>query len=120
MSGRTDYGKSADRYYDKIDDELQETAIALRQLIVSTLPKASESIKWGIPVYELDGVICAVRAYKSYIALQFFDVGIHLDDPDGLLEGTGKTARHVKIRNKKGLKKGLFKSWLKFSANHEG
>lgn len=118
MNNRTDYGSSADQYYDDIDETLNETALAIRQLIVSTLPQASERIKWGVPVYEHDGLICAVRAYKNYIALQFFDVGIYLDDPEGLLEGTGKTARHVKVRNKKDVKRRLFSSWLKHSTKN--
>ena len=38
-----------------------------------------------------------VGAYKAHVSVGFFR-GAHLDDPAGLLEGSGKSMRHVKLR----------------------
>jgi hypothetical protein len=39
---------------------------------------------------------CYVAAYSGHANLGFFD-GVNLEDPKGLLEGTGKKLRHVKV-----------------------
>jgi len=38
-----------------------------------------------------------VNAFKAHVNVGFFN-GATLDDPAGLLEGTGKRMRHVKLR----------------------
>ena len=63
-----------------------------------------------------NGLVCALRAGKGYIALQFYFIGIVLDDPDSLLEGSGKKMRHVKIWSTKDIKTQLFTSWIKRAA----
>lgn len=41
---------------------------------------------------------CYIAPFKSYMNLGFLR-GTELPDPDGLLEGTGKLLRHIKIRS---------------------
>src|SRR5262249_5507258 len=91
-------------------------ARALRALIRQAAPMASESIKWGMPVYATGKLICAVRPAAGYVALQFYGSGTALPDPEGLLEGTGKRMRHVKIRTRDDIKKDLFTSWIRQAA----
>lgn len=38
-----------------------------------------------------------MNAFKAHVNVGFF-LGAHLADPAGLLEGTGKRMRHVKVR----------------------
>lgn len=38
-----------------------------------------------------------IFSYKDHVSLEF-SKGIDLDDPDGLLEGSGKFRRHLKLR----------------------
>jgi hypothetical protein len=59
---------------------------------------------------------CSIRAGTDYVALQFGAIAASLGDPHGLLEGTGKNLRHVKIRSERDIKKELFASWIKQSA----
>ena len=40
---------------------------------------------------------CYVNAFTAHVNVGFF-LGAELDDPRGLLEGTGKFMRHVKVR----------------------
>jgi hypothetical protein len=44
-----------------------------------------------------DAAFAYVGAFSSHVNVGFF-LGAELPDPDGLLEGTGKYMRHVKLR----------------------
>jgi hypothetical protein len=44
-----------------------------------------------------DGAFGYVNAYRDHVNVGFFS-GALLEDPSGLLEGTGKRGRHVKLR----------------------
>jgi len=41
--------------------------------------------------------VCAIVVYRGHVNLMFVR-GTDLDDPRGLLEGSGRTIRHVKMR----------------------
>ena len=118
MEQRADFGSQADDYFEAIDARLKPLALELRSLVRETIPNASEVIKWGMPVYLLHGKMwfCSIRAGKDYVALQFGEIGTRLDDPDGLLEGTGKNLRHVKIRSKDEIRRELFAAWIRQAA----
>lgn len=117
MKPREDLGTPADGFFDALDDAIAPLARALRTLIRLAIPQATESIRWGMPVYVQGKMICSIRPAKDYIALQFYQSGIALPDPDGLLEGTGKRMRHVKIRKCADIKKELFASWIRQAAS---
>ena len=44
-----------------------------------------------------DAAFAYVNAFKAHVNVGFFR-GAEIADPDGLLEGTGKFIRHVKLR----------------------
>ena len=114
---RPDLGASADPYFAKIKPPaLKEAAARLRAIVRAGAPKATEAIKWGMPVYEHCGMLCYIRAQSAYIAFGFYDQGTRLSDPDGLLEGSGRAMRHVKVRAPGDIREGLFKSWVKRAA----
>ena len=57
-----------------------------------------ELIHDGCPVVCVeDAPFAYVNVFTSHVNVGFF-VGAALDDPAGLLEGTGKRMRHVKLR----------------------
>lgn len=116
MKQRTDYGQGADDFFNSISTPLKPLARELRSLVLKAVPGASEVIKWGMPVYELGGSkkwFCSIYTANDYVGLQLDVDGVRLDDPKGLLEGTGKKIRHVKIRSAKDIKKRLFAAWIK-------
>ncbi len=116
MKKRDDYGSGAGGYFSSLNREVSPLARELRRIIRSALPSVSETIKWGIPVYETDSIICAIRAGRGYVALQFYASGATLKDPDSILEGTGKRMRHIKIRSKSDIRKRAFTSLLRQAA----
>jgi hypothetical protein len=116
MQSREDYGDSAEQWFAALEEPLASLAAELRTLIQKSVPTATECIKWGVPVYEQSGPVCSLRKAKNHIALQFHLSVTQLDDPDGLLEGSGKNMRHVKLHVLKEVKKRQFTGWIKQAA----
>lgn len=116
MKRRQDYGSEADAWFDSLADEVNPLAREPRALILKSAPQATERIKWGAPAYEQGGMICGLRAGKGYVALQFGPAAANLDDPDGLLEGTGKKMRHPKVRGKGDIRQKMFAAWIRQAA----
>ena len=84
--------------------EVVKTVHALCALVREASPDATETVQlgWKSVSYSRGGVmkgsICAVGPHKDWVNLQFLQ-GTSLEDPGGLLEGAGKTMRHVKVRS---------------------
>ena len=76
---------------------------ALRATIRRELPGAVEQVDFGNKLIafgrtmKMRGLLFAIIAHKVHVNLQLAD-GAALPNPDGLIEGTGKRIRHVKIR----------------------
>jgi hypothetical protein len=72
---------------------------ALCEVIRQAAPDASESIKWAQPVWEVNGPVCSVKAFKNYTNVNFWR-GAELaerTDPDHLLLGEGDQMRHIRV-----------------------
>lgn len=109
---RADLGETADAYYAAIPAPFRSLAARIRKIVRGAAPDASEAIKWGMPVYTLRGLLCYVRFQSTYLSLGFYEAGTSLTDPDGILEGTGKGMRHVKVRGPKDVRADLFARWV--------
>ena len=77
---------------------------ALRATIHAEFPDAVEQVDFGNRLIafgrsmKIRGLLFAIIAHASWVNLQLAD-GAELPDPDGLIEGTGKRIRHVKVRS---------------------
>ena len=71
----------------------------LRELVHSADPNLAIEVKtgWGNITYRKNGIVCAISPHKAHVNLHFYK-GAKMEDPSGLLEGSGKELRHVKIR----------------------
>ena len=76
--------------------KLHQLVRSLDVLIRKADPDLVASLKWGNLTYHLNRNVCAVIAHDGYVNLQIWD-GSAIDDPHGLLVGTGKTMRHIKV-----------------------
>jgi hypothetical protein len=101
--------------YINTSEKHKETLEALRQLVHDTVPNLTEEFKWSRPVFRSDKDFAYLKTAKAYVTLGFFQFD-KLDDPKGLLEGTGKDMRHIKIKSVQDIDKGLLTEWFKVAA----
>jgi hypothetical protein len=90
---------------EKVDDYIRglpvwqaEIVMKLRRIVKDAAPQAAEAFKWSQPVYEVNGPFCYMKAFKKAVNFGFWR-GAELEDPKGLLQGTGEKMRHVKLSN---------------------
>ena len=87
------------------DPHVTEIARRLRQLIIDIYPDVVEVlwpkqriIGYGVGPKKMSEHFCYIGAHRDHVNLGFY-YGAQLPDPEGLLEGTGKKLRHIKIRD---------------------
>jgi hypothetical protein len=84
--------------------ELTAAAHALRASIKAAMPDAVEQIDFADGLLALGrsramgDLLFAIIPHTAHVNLQLVD-GADLPNPDGAIEGTGKRARHIKIRS---------------------
>ncbi|WP_164020817.1 DUF1801 domain-containing protein [Pyxidicoccus trucidator] len=115
---REDLGAPADAFFAQQPPERREHLEALRALVKKAAPGARESMKWGMPYFELKGGFCALYTSTTYAALSIMAPPEKLDDPEGKLEGTGKTMRHLKVRSAADIDEASILRWVKAAVAH--
>jgi hypothetical protein len=88
-----------------IDEELGSICNVLRDLIsklhqnhIEVVWKNQNIVSYGVGPKKMSEHYVYIGIYKKHVNLGFYH-GVSLDDPNGLLEGTGKRLRHVKIKS---------------------
>jgi hypothetical protein len=80
------------------------TARALRTAVQAAVPEAIQSVDLPDRLLafgsgpKLRDMLFAIIPHSAHVNLQLAD-GADLPNPDGLIEGTGKRVRHVKVRS---------------------
>lgn len=103
---------NVDEYVASLPAEHAAIVNELRAIVKKAAPKATEAYKWAQPVYEWNGPMIWIRAYKSYVNIGFWR-GTEMQDKHGLLEGDGDRMRHVKLMTAKDIKKGALTDYIK-------
>jgi hypothetical protein len=99
---------------------LQKVVRALRSFVKALVPGTIISVNsWGIPTFESKDPFCFYMVGKNHVTFGFH-YGTSLDDPERLLEGTGKNLRHVKLRALEDLQKKRLKNLVLAAARLEG
>jgi hypothetical protein len=77
---------------------------ALRRAIMAEFPDVLERVDFGNKLIaygrsmKMRELAFAIIAHREHVNLQLAD-GVDLPDPTGIVEGTGKRIRHVKVRS---------------------
>jgi hypothetical protein len=103
------------QYIKNAPEPYQEIMMQLRSLVHQCIPSVKESFKWSRPVFSTEKDFAYLKVAKSYVTLGFFRFE-NLNDQDGLLEGTGKDMRHIKIKHVKEINIDLLCTWFKAAA----
>ena len=99
-------------YISKAPSEQREIMELVRSLIHESGPDITEEFKWNRPIFKSAKDIAYLQASKNHVNLGFYGGFEKLNDPDGLLEGTGKTMRHIKLRTVSAIDKALLSEWF--------
>ena len=79
----------------KITGWQADMARRLVALVKKTAPDVTVEIKWGQPVFELNGPFAFLKAAKAHVTFGFWR-GVELDDPKKLLNA-GSRMSHMKV-----------------------
>lgn len=83
---------------------MAETARALRAVVREAFPESVEAVDFGNRLLAVGRSMAmrdltfAIIPHSAHVNLQLAD-GVDLPDPTGIVEGTGKRIRHVKVRS---------------------
>jgi hypothetical protein len=98
--------------------EVRDLTLKARALVLAVIPDVIEQVDapskligYGFGLKYAD-LICVIMPLKSAVNLGFYR-GTELPDPEGLLEGTGKRSRHVKIRSEAEIENPALRALLK-------
>jgi hypothetical protein len=112
--------KTGNRYVKDENPELRKVVRGLKKLVRATVPGTKETVNaWGVPTFEAKGPFCFYMVGKNHVTFGFH-YGRSLEDPQKLLEGTGKNIRHVKLRSPEDLQQKGLKQLVQAAARLEG
>jgi hypothetical protein len=100
-----------EKYLSQYPQEMNIIARNLRKMILETVPDMDEFIKWKNLFYENNGFVCAIVIHGDHVNLEFAR-GTEIEDPYGMLDGTGKKIRHLKFRRSDEIKSNELKKML--------
>jgi hypothetical protein len=87
------------------DRNISELALALREIVLEEAPDASESIyqTYTVAIWfgfsgKMKDMFCYISTHAGHVNLGF-PRGVSLPDPNRVLEGDGKTMRHIKFKS---------------------
>lgn len=87
----------------RLDPKIEQIARSLRTIILSVDPDAVEVVRlgdnaasFGLGPKKMSEAYAYIMPKAAYVNLGFYN-GAALADPTGLIEGTGKRLRHVKV-----------------------
>lgn len=77
--------------------DLHALVQAVRGVVRSVAPKASERVMYGGILFSAPEQFCGVFAYSAHVTMEF-GRGAELENTYGTLEGNGKFRRHIKLQ----------------------
>jgi len=110
------------RFLKRFDPAIRELALDARELVLSVLEPSNESVldvyalvmNYGFSERMKDQAVY-VGVYTKHINLGFH-WGARMDDPEGVLEGSGKQMRHIQIKSRADLGTPVVRDYLRRAA----
>lgn len=97
-----------------LPNDIQEITVALRKIILNSSPELIEEFKWSMPNYSYNGLVCYLQTSKKHVNLGFHKGNeLQSKDTNKLLQGTGKTMRHIRIKKLDEIQSEIFSSLIK-------
>jgi hypothetical protein len=113
-------------FLEAYDRHIADLALALREIILEEVPDASESIYrvYTVAIWfgfsgKMKDMFCYIATNAGHINLGF-PRGSTLPDPNRVLEGDGKTLRHIKFSSRRDLERSYVRSYIRASVEQLG
>ncbi len=118
FGARADLGAPIDGFFARQSPALKPLLVELRKMVEAAAPDATSQLKWGMPFFTIGAnTYCAIGAHKAHVNLILPGAPGTYADPDGLLEGDGKTGRHLKLVDVAALPRAEIRGWLAKAAS---
>ena len=99
-------------YIEQFSPEFRKILFRLRELILHVAPDAEEAIKWRAPTFGYyRKPVCYIAGFNHHVTFAFYD-GTMLNDPEGLLRGTGKYMRYIKFKSLEEMDEQQIRIWI--------
>ena len=102
----------------KVPPELKPVVEAVRGLMREWAPKADEKISYGMLVWSGNLIFAWLIPTTKHITFGFMQ-GAYFEDKYGLLKGTGKHARHVKLKQLEDVNKTTLRYYVRQALAHD-
>ncbi|MCU0383849.1 MAG: DUF1801 domain-containing protein [Cyclobacteriaceae bacterium] len=105
---------AVDNYLFDLPENTRLTIEILRDIIFDVIPEAHESIKWRIPFYEFQGLLCYLNYEKKskQVCIGFVE-GVLLKDEKGVLSKDTQNVRKLYVPDIEKLNLKMLKSFLR-------
>jgi len=91
-----------DAYIEKAAEFAQPVLKHVRELYHRACPDIVETIKWGVPYFEHEGMVGGMAAFKRHVSIGFWKAAL-LTDPEGLFKDGSSSMSAVKFSGLKDL-----------------
>ncbi|HEY6252015.1 MAG TPA: DUF1801 domain-containing protein [Candidatus Angelobacter sp.] len=105
-------------FLESYDRHISDLALALREVILEEAPDAAESIYqvYTVAIWfgfsgKMKDMFCYIATNAGHVNLGF-PRGSSLPDPNRVLEGEGKTMRHIKFRSQRDVERPLVRRYI--------
>ena len=113
-------------FLEAYDRHIVDLALALREIILEEVPHASESIyqTYTVAIWfgfseKMKDMFCYIATNARHVNLGF-PRGSTLPDPNGVLEGDGKTMRHIKFASQSDPERSFVRRYIRASIEQLG
>ena len=113
-------------FLEAYDRPISDLALALREIILEEAPNASESIYqvYTVAIWfgfsgTMKDMFCYITTNAKHVNLGF-PRGAELADPNRVLEGEGKTMRHIKFASERELERPFVRRYIQAAIEQVG
>ncbi len=113
-----------DEIVNAVCPDVRALALQTRALIKEIMPEVVEVpwprqqvIGYGVGPKKMSEHFCYISVHKDHVNLGF-NYGSELPDPDGLLEGSGKLLRHIRIASQDDLARPTVRRLIEVATIH--
>jgi len=112
----------------RYDPDVQLLGLGLRKVVHEEMAPCHEYIfemrskvvlLYGATERVIEDGICNINVFTRHVLLGF-PRGVDLGDPAGVLQGTGKAMRHIKLRELSDLNQPAIRTYLQLARRHAG